>query len=423
MVELTRQDQGMSVMLRITDAPGSIASVTERPVALPPGHAAGGPSVLQNLSDNIRLCHERAAEAKERADQTYDPEAKADFLNMEKRWLLLARSYEFGERLVDFESSRRAKLARAFEPHAVLWASGAAVFAKDKDSRMIVANPACLSLFGKKWEDIRGRSDMEWHTDQVYARQILSNDRLVIESNEAHVFEELFNTPLGLRIILSTKAPLLHYDGQIVGIVGVAQDITDRRKREEETESLLGELRHRLKNSLSLAQAIARQTINPGDGLDRFEQRLIAYARTQEFIVRRSGKTLTLRDLVNAHRLAFNMAVRVSIEGVDVSLTPDRAIQIGIAIHELATNSVKYGALGSDGQVNIIWTVENIGEEKRNLAFSWHEIHGRLQKSPGHPGFGHKVLTHIVPALLNGTAVLELKAGELRWTLRAALAE
>jgi two-component sensor histidine kinase len=69
---------------------------------------------------------------------------------------------------------------------------------------------------------------------------------------------------------------LLDADGQIVGLVGVAKDITERRKREQETEILLNELRHRLKNSLSLVQAIARQTITPGDGLERFEHRLIA---------------------------------------------------------------------------------------------------------------------------------------------------
>jgi PleD family two-component response regulator len=75
-------------------------------------------AVLQNLSDEVRLCYERAAEAKERADMMRDPEAKADFLNMERRWLLLARSYEFGERLDDFtrENMRQAKCGFAMAP-------------------------------------------------------------------------------------------------------------------------------------------------------------------------------------------------------------------------------------------------------------------------------------------------------------------
>lgn len=380
-------------------------------------------ALLHNLSDQIRLCYERAAEAKERADEMLDPEAKADFLKMEKRWLMLARSYELGERLDDFtrEASRRAKLQGAFEPYKMLQTSGAAVFGKDKHSRMIVANPACLSLLGKRWDDIRGRNDVEWHTDRVQARNVLSNDRLVIESNQAHVYEEWFNTPLGLRVILSTKAPLLDVDGQIVGLVGVATDITDRKKREEETKYLHNELRHRLKNSLSLVHAIAQQTIDPGDGLSRFEQRLLAYARSQVLILHRLGRIISLHDLVAAHLLAFKVARRVSVEGANVRLTPDWAIHIGIAINELTTNSVKYGALGSDGEVNIIWTIENIGEEKRHLVLSWHEIYSRSQTTQGHPGFGHTVLTHIVPARLNGVASLELKAGEVRWTLRAAL--
>jgi PAS domain S-box-containing protein len=380
-------------------------------------------ALLHNLSDKVRLCYERAAEAKERADEMLDPEAKTDFLNAEKRWLLLARSYEFGERLDDFtrESSRRTNFGRAFEPYAMLQASGAALFAKDKYSRMIVANPACLSLLGKRWVDIRGRNDVEWHTDRVQAQTVLSNDRLVIESNQAHVFEEWFNSPSGLRIILSTKAPLLDADGQIVGLVGVATDITDRKKREEETKYLHKQLRHRLKNSLSLVHAIAQQTINPGDGLSRFEQRLLAYARSQELILHRLGRIVTLHDLVSAHRLAFNMADRVSVEGANIPLTPEWALQIGIAIHELATNSVKYGALGGDGQVNIIWTMENIEEEKRELVLIWHENHSRLQTAAGHPGFGHTVLTHLVPAQLNGVASLELKTGKVCWTLRATL--
>jgi hypothetical protein len=228
-------------------------------------------TLLQNLSENVRLCYERAAEARERADEMHDPEAKADFLTMERRWLLLARSYEFGERLADFtrENSRRVNSARAFEPPPELQTS------------------AC--------------------------------------------------------------------------------------------------------------------------------------ARPQEPILGRRGGRLTLRDWVNAHRLAFNMAGRVNVYGVNIPLTSDWAIQIGIAIRELAANSFKYGALGSNGCVTIIWTVEDKGEEKRNLVFIWDELYSRSETKPGYPGFGHAMLTRIVPARLNGTAFLELEAGALRWTLQAPL--
>jgi PAS domain S-box-containing protein len=379
--------------------------------------------LLKTLSEQIRLCHERALEARERADETADPEMKADFLNIEKRWLILARSYEFGERLDDFtrENTRNLERARAFEPGAMLQASGAAVFGKDRNSRMIAANPACLRVVGKAWEEIRGRSDVEWHDDRVQARSFVSNDRTVIESGEIHIFEQPLSTPSGPRIMLSTKAPLFDGDGQIAGIVGVAMDITGRRRREETTEFLHKELKHRLGNSLAIVQAIAQQTIDPGDGLERFEQRLIAYARSQQLVVESLGKTVSLHDLIRVHRLGFNMDGRVNVEGGDVPLKPAWAIYVGMAINELATNSVKYGALGGDGRVNIGWTVESAGEQCRNLVFSWHEIHDRPHAETGRTGFGHTVLTRIVPAQLNGAAALTINAGELRWTLHAPI--
>jgi PAS domain S-box-containing protein len=92
--------------------------MTETPVALRSNLLAGVRTVLQNLSDEIKLCYERAAQAKERADRALDPEAKADFLNMERRWLRLAHSYEFGESLDEFTKgdSRQAKMAPAIAP-------------------------------------------------------------------------------------------------------------------------------------------------------------------------------------------------------------------------------------------------------------------------------------------------------------------
>jgi hypothetical protein len=71
--------------------------------------------------------------------------------------------------------------------------------------------------------------------------------------------------------------------------------------------------------------------------------------------------------------------------------------------------------------VKIFWTLEDAEEPDLKLVFSWHEIHSRLHAKPDHPGFGYTVLTHLVPERLNGLASLELKPGEVRWTLRAAL--
>jgi two-component sensor histidine kinase len=250
---------------------------------------------------------------------------------------------------------------------------------------------------------------------------VLANDQLVIESAQVRVYEEPFDTPLGSRIILSTKGPLFDNEGQIVGIVGVAKDITKQKKREEEIELLHNELSHRLRNSLALIQAMARQTVKRGDGLDQFEERLLGYARSQKLVLERGGRGVLLRELINAHRSALNMADRVSVEGTDVVLSPHFATQIGFALHELATNSVKYGALGGYGRVDVRWILEKADEHRQYLALSWHEVHDRLQLQRTHRGFGHDVLTRIIPARLNALASLEINIGELRWTLRAEL--
>jgi PAS domain S-box-containing protein len=376
--------------------------------------------LLQNLSERVRLCYERAAEACEHAEGTLDPDAKADFLAMERRWLLLARSYQFGERLDDFTRTQPIpKPPHPFDPHSILQANGAAIFAKDSDSRMIVSNPACLKLLGKSWSELHGRTDVEWHSDRVQARNVLSNDKVVLEGGQARVNEEPFNTPLGSRVILTTKAPLLNDDGQIVGIVGVATDITERKKREERAEVLQDELHHRLKNVMSLVQAMARQSIKTGDGFTEFEGRLLAYGRSQSLIFA-NADGVTLHELISVHRAALPVGDQLTVSGPDVALRADFTIEIGIALHELITNSIKYGALGGDGRAELRWYVEH-AEGRCYLVLHWNEQHGRLQINASRQGFGHRVLTQSVAQRLNGEAWLEVLPGEVRWKLRFEL--
>ena len=374
--------------------------------------------MLENLSEQVRLCLERAEEAKQRADEAQDLEARSDFLTIQRHWLLLAHSYQIGESVDILVHSRPERaVLHPFDSHALLRQSAGAIFAKDAESRMIIANPACLRIIGKPWADIHGRSDIEWHHDRVQAQAIVANDRLVIESEQAHEYEEPFDTPLGQRIILCTKAPLRDHDGQTVGIVGVAHDITEIKKLQERSEVVHRELNHRLKNSLALVQAIAWKTLSHDVALDQFQKRLVSYGRTQDLIFQRDG--VPLHELIDTHRAAFNMAARVTVEGEHVVVSPHFAAQIGMALHELATNSVKYGAFGGDGHVEINWTMRVGNENRRSLILNWAEIHDRANAPGKHQGFGHLLLTQIVPANLNGTASLVGSAGKLRWTLRA----
>jgi len=96
------------------------------------------------------------------------------------------------------------------------------------------------------------------------------------------------------------------------------------------------------------------------------------------------------------------------------------AVELGIALHELITNSVKYGALGGDGQIDIRWNVET-NNQRQYLVFSRHEQHYRLQVRGARQGFGHKVLAETVARSLNGVGSYDITPGSVRWTLRAEL--
>jgi len=107
------------------------------------------------------------------------------------------------------------------------------IFAKDRESRLLMANPATLRAFGKSSQEVLGKRDDELYTDFETPRATLANDRRVIESGIAEVFEETIETPYGRRVFLSTKAPSVDADGRITGIIGVARDITERKAAEE----------------------------------------------------------------------------------------------------------------------------------------------------------------------------------------------
>jgi len=109
-----------------------------------------------------------------------------------------------------------------------------AIYVKDRNSRLLMVNPATLRLLGKPVEQIVGHTDAEFYDDPVVSAAILENDRHLIDSGTAQVFEETIETTAGRRIMLSSKVPSRDAEGNIVGIIGISRDITERKRVEEE---------------------------------------------------------------------------------------------------------------------------------------------------------------------------------------------
>lgn len=107
------------------------------------------------------------------------------------------------------------------------------IFAKDRQCRMLMANPATLAAIGKELADVLGRSEAEWHDDPLEAAAIIASDQRIMESGLAHTLEETFTSPGGTtRTFLSTKNPLRDDSGEVIGIVGVSRDVTELKRSE-----------------------------------------------------------------------------------------------------------------------------------------------------------------------------------------------
>jgi PAS domain S-box-containing protein len=120
------------------------------------------------------------------------------------------------------------------------------IFVKDRQSRIVMANPAPLRLIGKPLEEVIGKDDRQHYDDPAVGEAIMANDRRIMESGQTEVIEELVQTPEGYRVYLSTKTPYRNSDGEIIGILGVSRDITERKQAEEELQRYRNELELRV---------------------------------------------------------------------------------------------------------------------------------------------------------------------------------
>ena len=189
-------------------------------------------------------------------------------------------------------------------------------------------------------------------------------------------------------------------EGNVIGLTGAAVDITERKEGEAHLRLLMRELTHRSKNLLAVIQAMARQTAKHAGNVERFLQRfgerLQALARSHDLLVQESWHGASLDDLVRSqlgHYLDRKNS-QVSIEGEDVQLKPEAAQSLGLALHELATNAAKYGALSRmRGRVHIAW--KRLPPEKGGaIELQWAESKGPKVSGPKRRGFGSMVIEH-----------------------------
>ena len=222
------------------------------------------------------------------------------------------------------------------------------------------------------------------------------------------------------RVIWVRTAGVIMRDdaGGAIAVTGVVEDISSRRFEEDQRQALMAELDHRVKNVLAAVQALAQQTAKRTTSLDAFLQnfggRLKAMASANELLTAARWRGAAVEHLVAAELGAISPG-QTSGEGPELFLTPRAANALSLALHELATNAMKFGALSVEsGHVQVRWRGARGGFE-----LTWTESGGPRVSAPARRGFGVTLLDQVTPRELNGEAQVEYPPAGVVARLRA----
>jgi len=204
---------------------------------------------------------------------------------------------------------------------------------------------------------------------------------------------------------------------RVASVVGTLDDITEQKKGAERERLVMRESGHRLKNLISVVDAIAHQTATKDreDFVERFSDRMQALSANQDLLVRSEWRGVEIDGLVHAQLAHFADLIgsRISADGPMLRLEAKAAQPIGLALHELATNAGKYGALSTDmGRVDIRW-----GAEGETFTMSWTERDGPAVSPPRRRGFGTVVMKQMVEHSLDGRVELDYAPAGVTWRL------
>lgn len=237
-------------------------------------------------------------------------------------------------------------------------------------------------------------------------------------------FQEIANTGKGNPRHWDVQvSPIIGPDGRPESILSVSRDITALKASEERHKLLAAELNHRIKNLLTLVQAIVGQTLRAGGDVAQafhaqISERLVALAKAQDSLMKTTSAEADLDALVRSVLKPHGLGERVRVDGPPVRLADRAAMAFALAVHELATNAVKYGALSADGgRVDLSWRFAD-----GLLHFEWREVGGPEVSPPTRRGFGSHVIERALSGYLSGETKIAYRPEGVVVTLAAPIA-
>ncbi len=297
----------------------------------------------------------------------------------------------------------------------------------------IADSEGSIFWYNKRWFDYTGTvlEDMQgwgWlgvhHPDHVEG--VVAKIRASFESGSD--WEDTF--PLraadgSWRWFLSRAKPIRDEEGKILFWFGTNTDVTDMRDAEQRIELLLQEVNHRSKNMLAIIQSLARRSdASRPDFIARLEQRIRGLAANQDVLVRRAWSDIPVLEMIEAQlRSLGEQRGQVECHGPATVLSPGAAEALAMALHEMGTNALKYGALSCpEGRVAIEWSLDSAQEAggAGQFRIAWRERGGPQVVAPGEHGFGTRIIVDVPRVKLNARVETIYAPEGFRWELVCA---
>ena len=297
--------------------------------------------------------------------------------------------------------------------------------------RFLFANEILARLWGqpvnnfREWRKVVG--GRQFRADgTVYGPDELPISRSLREGEVVFNEEITYRGPAGIETtVIINSAPVRDSEGEIVAAVGTIFDVTERKQAMDRQKLLLDEINHRSKNTMATVQSIAHLSLRSAGTLKDFatvfQSRLVSLSNAHDLLTRHRWQGATLNDVLQATLAPYFEGDRIVCSGEHVYLSPKAALALTAGVHELSTNSAKYGALSaSSGRVSVAWKINDAGGDS-SVTLTWDERGGPPVQPPSKRGFGTRFIETGLAGDLDGHVVLDFATTGVHCTIEFPL--
>jgi PAS domain S-box-containing protein len=336
--------------------------------------------------------------------------------------------------LENMEAAARSKQLLSESEHRfqqLLQALPAAVYTTDSEGRITFYNEAAAEFAGRRPE-LGELWCVTWRLYNADGSRLPHEEcpmAIALKENRpVRGAEAIVERPDGTRRWFAPyPTPLRDTAGRLSGAINMLVDITERKEAERQQKLLIDELNHRVKNTLATVQSLITQAARSARDVDEFRKavqgRILALSYAHNQLSERHWEDAELGRLLRSGLEPYLAKGNVLFSGEAIHVPPRAALMLSMAVHELATNAAKFGALSSsDGRIEVSWLAKANGSAPR-LQLRWREENGPSVAKPTHKGFGTRLLEHGIETELGGSALIEFAPSGVRCEIDVPLTD